>query len=455
MDRPNILLIHSDQHRYDCLGCHDHPLLETPNLDRLAAEGADFAHAFTPQPVCSPARACLATGTWASTHGCLGIPDIYEAYRPADPELPTLWGLLREAGYVQAHVGKFHGETAGTPDREGADVFISEKAYPAWREAQGLAPPPRGGFVGATDPHVTPAQSRLGWGAERTIEQIESAAAGGKPFFIRWDPSEPHLPNIVPEAVAGLYPPERIPPWASFADTLAGKPEIQHQQRRTWEVEGWTWADWAPIVSRYLAEITLLDRQIGRLLETLDRLGLAQNTLVAYSTDHGDLCGGHGMIDKHYVMYDDVVRVPLIVRWPGKVSAGQKRTDFVSHELDLARTFLEAAGVEPPGSFAGRSLLADTGRADIYSQYHGAQFGLYSERMVRDARWKYVWNPTAVDELYDLAEDPGELVNRAADPACAGERARLRGRLVAWMEEVGDPLLNFWTRAQLEKGLKR
>jgi arylsulfatase A-like enzyme len=125
----------------------------------------------------------------------------------------------------------------------------------------------------------------------------------------------------------------------------------------------------------------------------------------------------------------------------------------------LASTFLRVAGLEVPGAFMGQVLSGFPGdggrrREDIFAMYQGNQFGLYSQRMVRDARWKYVWNATAEDELYDLAGDPGELRNQARDAACAGELARLRGRLVQWMQSIGDPLLNGWTKRGLEAGLK-
>ena len=199
--------------------------------------------------------------------------------------------------------------------------------------------------------------------------------------------------------------------------------------------------------------------EVGRLLGGLEELGLAKNTLVVYTSDHGDMCGGHGMVDKHNVMYDDVVRVPLVARWPGRIVPGITCDAFVSSSLDLAGTFCEVAGARAPDTFVGKSLLPlfegaqDNGRQDILAMYHGNQFGLYSERMVRDRRWKYVWNPTALDELYDLDTDPGELTNLATSPEHRGELARLRGRLVAWMEQIGDPLLNGWTRVVLEKGL--
>ncbi len=293
---------------------------------------------------------------------------------------------------------------------------------------------------------------------------MQKAAALDRPFFLHWDPSEPHLPNVVPEPFASMYRPESIRPWVSYPDPLIDKPYIQQQQRYTWNIAGWTWSDWAPIVSRYLGEITLLDAQIGRILDTLDDAGLAQETMVVYTADHGDLCGGHGLIDKHFVMYDELVRVPLIVRWPSVITPGQSNPAFVCSALDLATTFCHAAGVQPPSTFMGTNLFAalddddPTGsngihRSDIFATYHGNQLGLYSQRMVRDRRWKYIWNATAEDELYDLANDPGEIVNRADDLECEPELHRLRGRLIDWMECTHDRLLNVWTRRQLSGGI--
>jgi arylsulfatase A-like enzyme len=226
---------------------------------------------------------------------------------------------------------------------------------------------------------------------------------------------------------------------------------------RTWGLEGWTWAQWQPMVARYLGEVALIDHQVGRILQGLDDLGLAENTLVVYSSDHGDLCGAHGMIDKHYVMYEDVVRVPLLLRWPGRLPAGRVFNRPVTAALDLAVTFCSAAGLPVPQTFVGRNLLDlaafDAGTEaepePIFATYHGNQFGLYSQRMVRTPRWKYVWNATAEDELYDLAADPGEITNLAAKPSHATPLADLRRTLAAWMAATKDPLLNQWTKRQL------
>ena len=460
MPPTNILLVHSDQHRFDCVGVNGHPLIQTPHMDRLAAEGVNFTHAFTPCPLCVPERNSLLHGQWNTQHLCIANFDT-EAPRPPAEDLPTYVQPFRDAGYFMGYVAKWHVSKTRGPLDYGFHENVGEGQYFKWRADQGLPPRPREHkWFGEPDPHITPEQSKLAWGAGHAIRMMEQCAAAGQPFFIRWDPTEPHLANVVPEPYHSMYPPESIEPWSSYPDPFEGKPYIQAQQLRTWKLDQWTWHDWAPVVSRYLGEISLIDAQLGRMLAALDRLGLADDTLVIYTTDHGDMCGGHGMIDKHFIMYDDVVRVPMMMRWPGRIPAGHVCPAFVPHAVDLATTFLDVAGLSAPDTFKGRSLLplmeggCDNGRPDIFSMYHGNQFGLFTQRMVRDRRWKYVWNATAQDELYDLESDPGELHNLATAPECRGELARLRERLVAWMEEIDDCSLNTWTRVQVLEGLK-
>ena len=459
MARANILLIYSDQHRFDCLGVNGHPFVQTPHIDRLASQGINFTQAHCPIPLCVPARTTLLNGQWPIQHLCI-CNDGTEAPRPARRGIPTFVDVLRGTGYYLGCVGKWQVDASRGPLEYGFDEYVPEDEYLVWREAQGLPERPSSRFWrGQVDPHISPDQSRLAWGADRTLELLEACATSRQPFFIRWDPGEPHLPNIVPEPYASMYRPGDIPPWPSFPDPMVSKPYAHAQQLRNWQVDAWTWDEWAPIVGRYLGEITLLDAQVGRVFEGLERLGLAKDTLVVYTHDHGDMCGGHGMVDKHNVMYDEVVRVSLIARWPGHIAPGSTCDAFVCNSLDLAGTFCDVAGAPVPHTFRGLSLVplfegaADNGRRDILAMYHGNQFGLYSERMVRDRRWKYVWNPTALDELYDLESDPGELTNLATSSAHGDQLARLRRRLVAWMEELGDPLLNRWTRVVLENGL--
>ena len=452
----NILLIHSDQHRYDCLSVNGHGLIRTPHLDGLAASGVNFTHAFTPNPVCSPARACLQTGAWATTHKCVTIPQT-EAFQRADPSLPVMTQLLADAGYLVGHVGRFHAELTGEPTDHGAETYIPTSEYETWRAQKGLEPLPHTkGWYGETDPHVTSEQTSLAWQADRTIELLDRYAASDGPFFLRWDSLEPHLPNVVPEPYASMYPVDAIEPWPSFPDPLTNKPEVQRRTRKRWGTDEWSWQQWAPIVQRYLGEITLMDEQIGRVLARLDELGVVDNTLVIYTSDHGDMCGGHGMMDKHYVMYDDIVRVPLIARWPGVLPSAHVSDAMVIHELDMARTILSTADRDAPESFVGHDLRhlisGQVSRPDVFSQYQGTHQGLFSQRMLRDRRYKYVYNPVAVDELYDLQSDPGELHNLIDDPAQGDRLQSMRQRMDAWMVQIDDPLsspLFDWGRSKL------
>lgn len=456
MSSQNILLINSDQHRYDCVGAHGHPMVQTPNLDRLIREGTTFRHAFSTIPICSPARASLLTGTWPSTHRCIGITTC-DFYQPALRNLPVLTELLRQAGYQTRWTGKFHGEVEGTPTDHGVDEFIGLFEYRKWREQNDLPTRRRSNsLLGEVDETTAPTDSSLAWQADQIIAQLDRCLEDGRPFLLRWDPPEPHLPCHPTRPFADRYDPASIEPWASWPDPLENKPQVQSRQLDIWGIRDWSWEKFQPIVRSYFGIISELDYHLGRILSAFEERGLLDETLVLYSTDHGDFCGGHGMMDKHFSMYDDIVRVPLIVRQPGLVPAGQACEAFSSNSIDLARTILEAAGIEPPESFVGQDLVAlargdaPNPREDMFAQYFGTESGLYSERMVRDRRYKYVFNPTASDELYDLETDPGEIVNRIDDPELSNELQRLRGRLIAWMEEANDRLLNRWTRVHLE-----
>jgi arylsulfatase A-like enzyme len=452
--QPNILLIVADQHRADCLGVNGHAIVQTPCLDQLAAEGANFSSAFTSSPICTPARNSLLHGVWPCRHLSIANADT-EAPRPA-VDLPAFPGILAGAGYRMTFIGKWLGGKARSPHDYGFHHVIPERDYQAWRAEQNLPPRPGGIPFYGCDESISPEQSRLAWGAGHVIGALRQAASSpGEPFLIRWDPSEPHLPNVVPRPFADMYDQARLPPWPSFAEDFRDKPYIQSQQLRSWGIADWTWKDWSPLVAQYLGEISLLDSQVGRITAELQRLGLDRNTVVIYTCDHGDLCGGHRMFDKHYVMYEDVVRVPLIVRWPGVATPGTVLDDLVIHTIDLAATLCELAGKDVPESFQGASLVpALRGqprpqRQDVLAMYHGNQFGLFTQRMVRTRRWKYVWNATDRDELYDLQDDPAELVNRAAHGDAREILATMRRRLHQWMVDVKDPLDNGWIRRQL------
>jgi len=467
---PNILLIHSDQHRHDALGSSGNVHCSTPHLDALAASGACFTQVCTPCPVCTPARASLLTGQYPFRHRSICIPNDTEVPRAYQADGPVFPELLREAGYATGYVGKWHlGEKAATdtkpwPTECGFDEYVPESDYARWREGQGL--PPRdaghamdedlgGFFAGGVDAAITPEQSQVFYTADQTIRLLEHFAGKDRPFFLRWDPSEPHIPNRIPEPYASLVDPASLPRWPSLDDDFAEKPFIQGQQLRSWGLDAWSWEDrWAPCTAWYYGHVALLDAAVGRVLDRLEALGLAENTIVIYTSDHGDMCGSHGMMDKHYCMYDDILRVPLLLRWPGLTQAGQRVDAPVVQEIDLAASFAEIASGQVPGNMQGQSLRGllqgeFEPRKHTVASYHGSQFGLFSSRSIRTTEWKYVWNLTDVDELYHLESDPWELYNLAGKKAHQERLRALRTSLAEELDRLADPILNRFTRAQL------
>jgi arylsulfatase A-like enzyme len=452
----NLLLIHSDQHRYDCVHAHGMRELQTPNLDRLCAEGTTFSHAYATIPICTPARASLLTGAWPHQHGSFSIPSS-ELNRAARPELPTFFTELKKQGYRTGWVGKYHRELeCDKPGpAEGVDVYHPLWHYAKEREARNLPPIDKSHGLFGDEDTTSPADfSPLAWQADRLIDLLKTDS--DQPFCLRWDPPEPHLPCNPVSEFARRYHAEDIPPWQSFPDNQEGKPATQKRQRQIWGLEEWTWKDWQPIVRLYYGIISELDHHIGRVLDTLDDLGLAEDTLVIYSTDHGDYCGGHGQMDKHFTMYDDVTHVPLILRQPGTIPAGNTCSAFASNEIDIARTLLEAAHCPVPESFVGENLIdmanGSSPREAITSQYFGTESGAYSMRMIRNDRFKFVYHPVGeMHEFYDLAQDPGERNNRIDDPDLADDIARLKGRLWDEMNAQGDRLANRWTAVELKK----
>lgn len=457
---PNILFILSDQHRYDCTGySRDYPV-RTPNLDRLAAEGASFSRAYTPIPLCCPARQSLLHGTRPESFESFWNADLIPN-RELEPSAYTWPRELQRQGYRTGYVGKWHVNRDHPPTAYGFDDYVSEQQYREFRAAKYPDVRFTNGFFGEVDP-VGLADTRTHWLAERAVRLIESYAASGRPWHLRLDFPEPHLPCQPHASFLAQYDDAVIPPWRSFSENFRNKPYIQRQQLLNWGLEQYGWSDWEPIVRRYYAIITQLDAAVGIVLDRLKRLGLEENTIVVYTADHGDMCGGHRMMDKHYILYEDVVKVPLIVKYPAAVRAGTRIDRFVYNLLDLPPTLLQWAGLEPPPFFHGRSLLPllvgeapPDWRTEVVSTYNGQQFGLYNQRMIRGERWKYVWNMTDVDELYDLKNDPDELHNVIDDPDNAEVLAELRAKLYEELKSQGDPFLRFdWMKRQLTEGRK-
>lgn len=457
--RPNILLLVADQHRWDATGAAGRFAIRTPHIDRLAAEGAFFEHAFTPMPVCAPARQALLSGIAPDSLGALWNNDFIPTptVQP-DPGYHT--AALARAGWRCALLGKWNSSTTHSPADFGFRQHIGwqEHAQMTAGKYPGLSY--RSGWFGEPNP-VDLEDSKTHWLAGRACEFIRRSSGGGAPWYLRVDFSDPHLPCRPSEPFASLYDPDTIEPWDSFGDALEGKPYIQRQQRVNWNLERLGWDDWKACVARYYGMVSQVDDAVGRVLGCLQSLGILDDTIVIYTTDHGDLCGGHGMLDKHYVLYDDVTRVPLIIRWPRAARAGLRIREYVCNCLDLGATLGELAGLPDVKPGHGRSLapLIAGGRQPerdcAVISANGQQFGLYSQRAIRTDEWLYVWNMTDTDELYSVPDDPGQKKNLVREPDLTGTVAVLRRRLYAELVRRDDPFAKTgWLSGQLLDGRK-
>ncbi|MCQ6560063.1 sulfatase-like hydrolase/transferase [Paenibacillus mendelii] len=459
--KPNILFILSDQHRYDCIGSsRDYPV-KTPNLDRLADDGIRFTNAYTPIPLCCPARQSLLSGV---------RPESFESFWNADlvpnkelePTAYTWPKELRDSGYRTGYVGKWHVNQDYSPAFYGFDDYVGEHDYRLHRQEAYPEAEFTNGYIGEVD-RVALQDTRTHWLASRAVELVEQYTAEDKPWHIRLDFPEPHLPCQPHQSYLDLYEGEVIPEWRSFSETFLNKPYIQKQQLLNWRIEDYTWQDWEPIVRRYYAIISQMDAAIGMVLDKLRELGIEDNTIVVYTSDHGDLCGGHRMMDKHYILYDDVVRVPFIMKYPRSIHTGQTSEQFVYNLLDLPPTLLQLTGLPAKAFFHGQSLVPlfegdppEDWRTEVISTYNGQQFGLFNQRMIRSSHWKYIWNLTDIDELYDLLNDPDELTNVIGEKEYEETLSELRQKLYAELKQHQDPFLrlDYWLKGQLSEGRK-
>jgi arylsulfatase A-like enzyme len=284
--------------------------------------------------------------------------------------------------------------------------------------------------------------------AEQTIEMLDACARDSKPFAIFANFWGPHPPYVPCEPFSSTYNPEQIAAWGNFEDTLESKPHAHRRYRDSFLGEGTlrTWEEWATWVARYFGTVTMIDAQIGRILAALDRLGLAQDTAVLFTTDHGDHIGAHGGIfDKDAMMYQETYHIPFILRLPGLEGGGVIHQPVTS--LNVAPTLLDLAGIDPGRLLDGRSLVpllangADDWEPDIYCVFNGHYLS-YQSRMVTDGTHKYVFNAPDIDELYDLEADPWEMQNLLSQPEHRHIVRAMRTRLLAWAERTQDPLLD-------------
>lgn len=460
-DRPsNLLFVFTDQQRVDSIGAYGNEWVETPNLDRLAADGVRFDNAYTPTAICSPARAAVVTGMRPHR---TGIERNVSSGASLADEYPCYPGRLRDAGYEVGHAGKWHvGQPPAEFGMDGADMpgWFYDADHPDYRDylderdLPELSPdclvdafPDDGREYQSGAADTRPAEASFTrYVTERAIERIESYAedAPETPFYQGVHYFGPHNPYYLPEEYYYMYDPEDVElPESAVKETFEDKPWTHRVQSQMAGLHDLSIDDWRRFVAVYHGWVTFIDDQVGLLLDALEECGVADDTAVVFTSDHGSFLTAHKMHDKGPAMYEDVYNVPMIASGFGP--SGHVDDRFVSL-LDLAPTFVDLAGGEIPNEYDGRSLLdlfgpGDDWRESLTTEFHG-HFFAYEQRMIRRDSYKLVLNEFDTAELYDLDEDPNELTNRIGDPAYGDVAADLYVELVDELAAQGDPFVD-------------
>ena len=475
-ERPNILLIMADQLRLDSLGCYGHPVVQTPNIDRLAATGVRFDSMFAAYPVCAPNRASIATGRYPSVH----------RLRSNGMRLPrseqTLMETLRLAGYRTYGSGKMHfgpqwqfpadgspisdppPETAFDP-QPGEDEFpwygfekvmltedhrtgpygryLAQHGYHVWDEKHSAAYPQH-----ATEASAFPEEHhQTTWITDRATEYLKEAPSG-QPFFLWTSYVHPHHPFNPPVPYDTMYDPADmpLPVWDESEPDRWPRAYREKYFARSGGHEAvgmcdQTDDDWRRIRAYYYGMISQIDENIGRLLATLEQQGQADKTLIVFTSDHGENLGDHRLLFKR-TTYDCITRVPFIATFPGRLQPGVTRDHLVS-SVDIMPTILNLVDVEPPvpSPIQGQSLLpcieddATPGREAVLIENE------LPWRSVRTRDALLTWHGEGeVGELYDLTSDPDCLRNLWAEADALPLRAAMVERLVSLMAQNVDPL---------------
>jgi uncharacterized sulfatase len=498
-DRPNILFITSDQQHWNTLSATN-PEISTPSLDKLGREGVTFTRAYCANPTCTPSRASIITGRYPSQHGAYSLgtklpesehtvgEDLSAAgYRTAlvgkahfqplkgTDEYPSLesYPIMQDLEFWRSFHGPFYGFDHVELARNHTDEAHVGQHYAIWMEEKGLSNwrdyfrTPTGTNDSQRRKWLIPEEYHYdAWISERTCALLEDYASRKEPFFLWASFFDPHPKYLVPEPWDAMYDPasltvprvtpgehERNPP--HFRMTQEEKPDFSvyrepdgsgcHGFRSHLRDRG----ELAKDIAIYYAMISLMDRHIGTILERLDELGLADDTLVLFTTDHGHFYGQHGLIAKGAFHYEDMIRIPMIARYPGRIAPGGACAALQSH-VDFAPTFLSFAGLPVPRTMTGVDQSAvwrgeeERARDWVVVENRHQPTTIHGKTYV-DGRYKLtVYQGRDYGELFDLEEDPGEVGNLWAEPGARELKAELTTKLLqaelakepVWMPRV-------------------
>lgn len=412
VQKPNIVFILSDDHRWDFLGCAGHPFVKTPNLDRLAGEGIRFKNAFVTTSLCSPSRASFLTGQYAHAHG------VRNNLTPWKDSNVTFLERLKQAGYDTAFIGKWH-MPGNLPSLRGLDTFVTFTAQGGQGQYWKCPLIVDGKETPSRKPYITE-------------ELTEYAVAFLKkprknPFCLYLSHKAVHHEWLPPPDLRNLYSGMDLPvPEESDAWVTSTRGNIWAGTFGTLEHH----------LKNYARCVVALDREIGRILRTLDQMGIAQNTLVIYAGDNGYFWGEHRLVDKRWA-YEESIRIPFIVRYPRVVSDPGRVAEQMVLNIDLAPTLLEAAGLAVPSAMQGVSLLpilesssAQGRRAWLYEYFKDFPYNVPPILAVRTKTHIYIeYGSRRPPELFDLIKDPRQVENLAGSPEADRYMPALKGML--------------------------
>jgi choline-sulfatase len=439
MTPSNLLVILSDEHQARAMGCAGHPFVKTPNLDRLAGRGVRFANAYTPSPICVPARASFATGRYAHE------TRLWDNAMPYHGQIPGWGHALQGAGVACESIGKLHYRAKGDPagfDQEHIPMHVVDGVGMVWgsirRQGERITGPKRmlADYIGPGTSKYTEYDAAV---TDRTCDWLtqRGAQADGQPWCLYVGLVAPHFPLIVPQPYFDLYPPDSLPePKLRPANGYRRHPwvELQNQNMDT-EGKFHDDSERKAAMSAYFGLCTWLDDNVGRILDALEGAGMLDDTTVVYSSDHGDNVGARGLWGKSQ-LYEESTAIPMIMAGPGLAPAVCETPVSL---LDLSVTIAEHFGCHIEASNGMRSLSDIATEKDdpervVLSEYHavGAVSGAF---MLRKGRWKLHYYVGFPPELFDLETDPEEMTDLAADPAYASTIAMMEAEL----RKICDP----------------